>query len=67
MAKHHQVAIADNRGQDIVEIMRNAASKLSHRLHFGCLCHLAFQLGFLAVVLQPEEHRRVAKTANSGD
>src|SRR3984893_17218728 len=38
-----QAAIADDRGQDIIEIMRHSAGKLSDRLHFLGLCEVALQ------------------------
>ena len=46
MTEQHQVAIADDRGQHVVEVMRNAAGKLTDRLHLGRLRHLAPQALF---------------------
>ena len=44
MAHQHQVAMAENAGQDIVEIMRDAARQLPHCLHFCGLRDLALEL-----------------------
>ena len=65
VAHHHQVAMADDRGQDIVEIMRHAAGQLADRLHFGRLRNLALQFGFLAIVLEQDQHRRIAQPAKA--
>ena len=43
MIGEQQVAIADDRGQDIIEIMRHSAGKLSDRLHFLGLREVALQ------------------------
>ena len=67
VAHHHQVAMADDRGQDIVEIMRDAAGELAHRLHLGRLQHLPLELRFLAIVLEAEQHRRLAQPLGAGD
>ena len=67
MAHQHQVAMADDRGQDIVEIVRDAAGELADRLHLGRLRDLALELGFLAIVLEQQQHRRIAKPAQPGD
>ncbi len=47
MAQQHQVAIPDDRGQHIVEIMRDAARQLSHRLHLRGLRDLRVSGAFL--------------------
>ena len=44
VAHQHQVAMADDRGQDIVEIVRDAAGELADRLHLGRLGDLALEL-----------------------
>ena len=67
MAHQHQVAMPDDRGQDIVEIVRDAAGELADRLHLGRLRHLALEPGLLAIVLQAEQHRRIAQPARAGD
>ena len=67
VAHHHQVAMADDRGQDIVEIVGDAAGELADRLHLGRLRDLALELGFLAIVLEQQQDRRVAETAQAGD
>jgi hypothetical protein len=41
MAHQHQVAMADDRGQDVVEVVRDAAGELADRLHLGRLRNLA--------------------------
>ena len=67
MAQQHQVAMANDRGQDIVEIMRHPAGQLANRLHLGCLRHLAFQFRFLAIVADREQHRSLAQSADPRD
>ena len=63
----HQVAMADDRGQDIVEVVRDAAGELADDLHLGRLGDLALELGFLAIVLEQQKHRGVAEAAQAGD
>jgi hypothetical protein len=63
----HQVAMADDRRQDIVEVVRHAAGKLADDLHLGRLRNLALELRFLAIVLEQEEDRGVAEAAQPGD
>ena len=63
----HQVAMADDRGQDVVEIVRDAAGELADRLHLGRLGDLPLELGFLAIVLEQQQHRRIAEPAQAGD
>ena len=59
--------MADDRGQDVVEIVRDAAGQLADRLHLGRLRHLALQPDLLGIVLQRQEDRRVAQPARAGD
>ena len=59
--------MANDRGQDIVEIMRHPAGQLANRLHLGCLRHLAFQFRFLAIVADREQHRSLAQSADPRD
>ena len=59
--------MADDRGQDIVEIVRDAAGELADRLHLGRLRDLALEPGLLAIVLEAEQHRRIAEPARAGD
>ena len=66
MAQQHQVAIADDGGEHIVEIMRHAAGQLPNRLHLGRLRHLPPEARFLAGVRQAEQHRRFAKAPHPG-
>ena len=63
----HQVAVADDRRQDVVEVVRDAAGELADDLHFRRLRNLPLELGFLAIVLEKEQHRRIAKTAQPGN
>ena len=67
VAHHHQVAMAHDRGQDVVEVVRHAAGELADRLHLGRLRDLALELGFLAIVLEQQQHRGVAEPAQAGD
>ena len=67
VAHQHQVAMADDRGQDVVEVVRDAAGELADRLHLGRLRDLALELGFLAIVLEQQQHRRIAEPAQAGD
>ena len=59
--------MADDRGQDIVEIVRDAAGELADDLHLGRLGDLPLELGFLAIVLEQQQHRRIAEPAQAGD
>ncbi len=43
MVRQEQVRRHDDRGQDIVEVVRDTACKLPHRLHFLALSHLVFE------------------------
>ena len=45
VAHQHQVAIAEDRGQDIVEIVGDAAGELADRLHLGRLGDLRASAG----------------------
>ena len=63
----HQVAVADDRGEDVVEIVRDAAGELADDLHLRRLGDLALELRFLAIVLEAEQHCGVAKPAQAGD
>ena len=65
VAHQHQVAMADDRGQDVVEIVRDAAGELADRLHLGRLRDLALELGLLAIVLEQQQHRRIAQPAQA--
>ena len=59
--------MTDDRGQDIVEIVGHAARQLPDRLHLGGLRHLALELGLLAIVLEQQQHDRIAQPAQPGD
>ena len=59
--------MADDRGQDVVEVVRDAAGELADRLHLGRLRDLALQFGFLAIVLEQQQHRGIAQPAQAGD
>ena len=63
----HQVAVPDDRGQDVVEIVGDAAGELADDLHLGRLGDLALELRLLAIVLEQEQHRGVAEPAQAGD
>ena len=67
VAHQHQVAMADDRGQDVVEVVRDAAGELADRLHLGRLRDLPLELGFLAIVLEQQQHRGIAEPAQAGD
>ena len=67
MAHQHEVAMADDRGQDIVEIVSDPAGELSDHLHLGCLGDLPLELGFLAIVLQQQQDRGIAEAAKPRD
>ena len=43
MSQQQQVAMTRYRGQQIVEIMRNASGQLANRLHFLTLYELCFK------------------------
>ena len=59
--------MADDRGQNIVEIMRHAPGQLPDGLHFGRLCDLALQFRFFAIVANGQQHSRFAEPANAGN
>ncbi len=59
--------MADDRGQDVVEVMSDSASQLADRLHLGGLGNLAFELGFLAIVLEQQQHGGIAKASQARD
>ena len=67
VAHQHQVAGAEDRGQDIVEIVGDAAGELADRLHLGRLGDLALEPRLLAIVLDREQHGGVAEAARAGD
>jgi hypothetical protein len=67
VAHQHEVAITQDRGQDVVEVVRDAAGQLPDRLHLGRLGDFALQPRFLAIVLEAEEHCGVAEPARAGD
>ena len=67
MAHQHQIAMPDDRGEDVVEIVRNTARELPHRLHLRGLRHFALQPRFLAIVLEAQQHRRIAEAARTRD
>ncbi len=47
--------------------MRDSAGELADDLHLGRLRDLPLQLGFLAVVLEEEQHGSIAEAAEAGD
>jgi hypothetical protein len=47
--------------------VRDAAGELADRLHLGRLRDLALEPRFLAIVLEAEQHRRIAEPARAGD
>jgi hypothetical protein len=66
VAQQQQVAMARDRGQQVVEVMRHASGKLTHGLHFLALDELLFKaLEFGRVVQNRQERgaRRVGDTA----
>src|SRR3546814_20144728 len=67
VAHQHQVAAPENRGQDIVEIMRDPARELPDRLHLGLLRDLPLEARFLARILEAQQHRRLAPPAHADD
>ena len=67
MAEQHQVAMADDRRQDIVEVMGHTAGQLSDGLHLCRLGDLALQFRFLAIVADREQDCRIAQPAHAGN
>ena len=65
MAHQHQVTVTDDRRQNVVEVVRDAARELSDHLHLGRLRDLPLELGFLTIVLEQEQDRRVAEAAEA--
>ena len=64
MAQQQKVAMARNRRQQVVEIMRNPARKLTDRLHFLALHELRFKRFQLCCILQHRQNRRPAQFHN---
>ena len=56
MAHQEEFAIADDDGQQIVEVMRHAAGELAHRLHLLRLREFGFERLLLGDVDQIEDH-----------
>src|SRR5205823_361512 len=65
MAHQHQVTVTDDRRQNVVEVVRDAARELSDHLHLSRLRDLPLELGFLTIVLEQEQDRRVAEAAEA--
>src|ERR1700741_1768609 len=59
--------MADDRGQDVVEVVRHAPCKLADRLHLRRLGDLTLELRFLAVVLEEKKYRSVAKPSQASN
>ena len=60
VAQQHQIAGAEDRGQHVVEIVRDAAGELPHRLHLRGLRDLPLEPRLLRRIGQAQQHRRVA-------
>jgi hypothetical protein len=58
VAQQQQVAMAGDRGQEVVEVMRHAAGKLTHRLHLLALHELLFKALEFGRVMQNRQQRR---------
>ena len=67
MPHEHQVAVADDRSQNVVEVVSHAAGELADDLHLGCLRDLPLELRFFAIVLEQQQNRGVAEPAQAGD
>ena len=67
MAQQHKIAIAYNRSQNIVKIVRHAAGQLTDGFHFRLLRDLAFQDYLFAVVFQPKQHGGVTQPTYPSD
>ncbi len=67
VAHQHEVAIADDRGQDVVEVVGDAAGELADGLHLRGLGDLALEAILLAIVLEREQDGGVAEAAGTGD
>ena len=67
VAQEHEIAIADDGGQHIVEVMRDTACQLADGLHLGGLRNLAAQTLFLGGIGDREQHRRIAQPAHTGE
>ena len=60
VAQQEQVAEADHRRQQVVEVVSDAAGKLAHRLHLLRLAELNFQVPLGGAVEAVQDHRLVA-------
>ena len=67
MPQQHEVAISDNRGQDVVEIMRNTARQLPDRFHLRLLGELPLQGYLFAIILKSKQNRSATKPAHASD
>ena len=64
----HQVAVAENRGQQVVEVVRDAAGELADRLHLLRLAQLLFEpapLGDVARVDDDAADRRIVEAVDA--
>ena len=59
--------MANDRGEDVVEVVSHTPGELPHHLHLGRLGDLALQLGLLAIVLEQQQDGRIAKAAQAGN
>ena len=66
MAHQHQIAGAEHGGEHVIEIVRDAACQLAHRLHLGGLGDLALEAGFDGGVGEPQQNCRLAEAAHPG-
>ena len=64
----HQVAVAENRRQQVVEVVRDAAGELADRLHLLRLAQLLFELAALGDVARVDDDgadRRIAEAIDA--
>jgi hypothetical protein len=60
-----EIGIAEDRREDVVEVVGHAARELTDRLHLLCLAQLLFEttaLGDLPIVQHQGPHRRIGET-----
>ena len=67
MTHQNQVTMPQNAGEDVVEVMRDAAGKLPDSLHLGGLRDLFLEARFLAGILDRHQHGCFAQPFGAGD
>src|SRR5262249_43344819 len=65
VALQHEIAIADHRGEEIVEVVRDPARELADGLHLLRLVDLALKMALLGRIEAEEDEKRLAVDADA--